>query len=475
MSTQIVLKVLAQRHRLRQRDRWTRQQLAEHQGRALYRLREHAYARSPFYGRFHNGFTHRPLDNLPVLTKEMVMEHFDELVTDPTVRLADVEAHLATLSGGDELLGGRYRVASTSGTTGRRGIFLWDPGEWATVLASYNRSFDWAGVGAGLTHRTRMAVVSSTTPWHQSARVGASVSSPWVPTLRIDSGDPLESIVERLNSFQPKVLVAYASMAHLLAEEQLAGHLRISPSFVFGSSEVFTDKARRRVEEAWGNKPFEVYAATEPAGIASECEQHRGMHLFEDLVITEVVDENNRPVPPGVYGHKVLVTVLFSRTMPLIRYEMSDSVRLASSPHCPCGRPFALIDGIQGRAEDVLRFPATSGGQVSVQPIVFHRVMDTVPAGGWQVVQGPEGLTVLISGVREGFAEGTLIDSLRQELAAQGAIVPPVKVRRVPNIPRTTVGKAPLIKSNVPASEMLRRNPGPRGPTTPRFVESKDV
>jgi phenylacetate-CoA ligase len=164
-------------------------------------------------------------------------------------------------------------------------------------------------------------------------------------------------------------------------------------------------------------------------------------------------------VPPGVYGHKVLVTVLFSRTMPLIRYEMSDSVRLASSPLCPCGRPFAFIDGIQGRAEDVLRFPATSGGQVSVQPIIFHRVMDTVPAGGWQVVQSSEGLTVLLSGVREGFAEATLIDSLRHELGAQGAIVPPVKVRRVPNIPRTTVGKVPLIRSYVPASEMLRRDP----------------
>jgi hypothetical protein len=123
-----------------------------------------AYARSPFYERFHRGFADRPLKDLPVLTKQMVMEHFDELVTDPTVRLADVEAHLATLSGGDELLGGRYRVASTLGTTGRRGLFLWDQGEWAAVLASYNRSFDWAGVGAGLTHRTRMAVVSSTTP-----------------------------------------------------------------------------------------------------------------------------------------------------------------------------------------------------------------------------------------------------------------------------------------------------------------------
>src|SRR5215208_2519790 len=337
MSTQIILKVLALRHRLRHRDRWTRRQLEEHQGRALHRMREYAYARSLFYKRFHKGFTDQPLGDLPILTKEKVMEHFDELVTDPTIRLADVEAHLATLSGGDELFDGRYRLASTSRSTGRRGLFLWDPGEWAAILASYNRSFDWAGVGAGITHRTRMAVVSSTTPWHQSARVGASVHSPWVPTLRIDSGDPLESIVERLNGFRPRVLVAYASMAHLLAEEQLAGRLRVSPGFVFVSAAASTEQARRRVEEAWDEKPFEVYAATEPAGIASGCEQHRGMHLFEDLVITEVVDEMNMPVPPGVYGHKVLVTVLFSRTMPLIRYEMSDSVRLASSPHCPCG------------------------------------------------------------------------------------------------------------------------------------------
>ena len=107
MSTQIVLKVLALRHRLRQRDHWSRRQLDEYQGKALHRLREHAYARSPFYGSFHKGFTDRPLNDLPILTKQMVMEHFDELVTDPAVRLADVEAHLAALSGGDELLGGR--------------------------------------------------------------------------------------------------------------------------------------------------------------------------------------------------------------------------------------------------------------------------------------------------------------------------------------------------------------------------------
>jgi len=85
--------------------------------------------------------------------------------------------------------------------------------------------------------------------------------------------------------------------------------------------------------------------------------------------------------------------------------------------------------------------------------------MDAVPAGGWQVVQVTDGLTVLLSGVREGFADAALIDSLRRELEAQGAIVPPVKVRRVPTIPRTTVGKAPLIKAYLPASEMPQRKP----------------
>jgi phenylacetate-CoA ligase len=120
------------------------------------------------------------------------------------------------------------------------------------------------------------------------------------------------------------------------------------------------------------------------------------MHLFEDLVITEVVDEDNRPVPPGIYGEKVLVTVLFSRTLPLIRYEMSDSLRPANSPYCPCGHPFALIDGVQRRVEDMLRFPATGGSQVTVQPTLFHRVMDAVSASGRQVVQEPNGLTVLL-------------------------------------------------------------------------------
>src|SRR5215203_2339543 len=179
MNTRIIFKVLWLRRQLRRRDRWTRRQLEEHQTHALRLLREHAYTRSPFYRRFLADLTDSPLKDLPVLTKAQVMENFDELVTDSAVRLADVEAHLATLRG-NQRFRGRYGVASTSGSTGRRGLSLWNFAEWTTVLASYNRSFDWAGSKAGLTHRTKMAVVSATMPWHQSARVGASVQSSWV-------------------------------------------------------------------------------------------------------------------------------------------------------------------------------------------------------------------------------------------------------------------------------------------------------
>ena len=441
----VVLRVLRRRHRLRQRDRWTPQQLQAYQARALQQLRDHAYAHSPFYRRFHAGHADRPLTELPVLTKAMVMEHFDELVTDPAVRLAEVEAHLAALQD-NERFHGRYWVAATSGTTGRRGIFLWDLDEWVTVLASYNRSLDWAGATAGLTRRLRMAVVSSTIPWHQSARVGATVRSPWVQTLRIDSGDPQRAILERLYRFQPQVLVGYASMLRLLASEQLAGRLTIAPEVVFSASEVLTGETCRRIQQAWSGRPFDVYAATETAGIAAECQVHTGLHLFEDLVVTEVVDSHDQPVPAGIPGERVLVSVLFSRTQPLIRYELSDSITPSTRLRCPCGRPFALMEGIQGRVEEALAFPARSGGQVMVQPAVIHGVMDEVSAEGWQLVQESERLAVLLAGAPDAFDEHGLADRLRRELRSRGALPPPVQVQRVRAIPRTALGKAPLIK-----------------------------
>jgi len=114
-------------------------------------------------------------------------------------------------------------VTATSGSTGRPGLFLVDPSEWAHVLASFARGPDYAGLPTGLTRRTRTAFVSSTNPAHMSARVGATLRSPFLPTLRLDAVAPLSHIGGQLNGFTPSMLVVYASMAGRLANEQLTG------------------------------------------------------------------------------------------------------------------------------------------------------------------------------------------------------------------------------------------------------------
>ncbi|MBI3206443.1 MAG: phenylacetate--CoA ligase family protein [Myxococcales bacterium] len=441
-------KVLWRRWRFAQRDRWGKVRLEAHKTEQLRRLREHSYARSPFYPKFHQGLEDRPLEELPVLTKRELMASFDELVTDRSLSRELVEASVANLPV-DELLFDRYQVALTSGSTGLRGLFLWDRDEWCTVLASYARANDWAGVRAGLTRKIRMAVVSSRTPWHQSARVAASLETPIVDAIRLDATAPLAETVARLNRHQPQLLVAYASMAGLLAQEQLACRLRISPEAIMCASEVLTEDSRRRIAAAWGKRPFNVYAATEPAGIASECEQHRGLHLYEDLVITEVVDEKYRPVPPGVVGAKILVTVLFSRTQPLIRYEMSDRVCLAQE-RCPCGRPFALLSAIEGRAEDVLHLPARGGGTIAVHPNLFHNTLEGIGASEWQVEQTHEGLAVRVVDPIAAVDIQALRRAVLDALDAHGVAPVGVRVDRAQAVSRTQIGKAPLIRALAP-------------------------
>jgi phenylacetate-CoA ligase len=140
MDVRLVLRVLALRRELSRRENWDRSQLVAYQDRSLRVLRKCCYALSPFYRRFHEGLAAAPLSELPVLTKAKLMENFDEVVTDRAVRLADVESHLDSMRGAARLHG-RFFAAATAGTTGMRGVFLWNLEEWASILASYSRPY----------------------------------------------------------------------------------------------------------------------------------------------------------------------------------------------------------------------------------------------------------------------------------------------------------------------------------------------
>lgn len=443
MDVSTISRVLWLRRTLRQRERWTETQLRDHQRRELAKVRAFASANSPFYWRFHDGLGDAPLGELPVLTKATLMDNFDEISTDPIVRLADLQEYLDDLHS-DELFRSRYWVSATSGSSGRKSIIPNNRQEWAMILASYLRANQWAGVRIGPAHRVKMAMVSSTTPWHQSSRVAAMARSPFVISELLSAAAPLHELVARLNKFQPDVVVSYGSMIRMLAFEQLAGQLKIAPRSVNSSSEVLTGEARAAATRAWNIAPFNVYAATETGGIAAECDQHRGMHLFEDLVIPEVVDDGYDPVPPGEPGSRLLVTVLFSRTVPLIRYEITDRLRLADGP-CPCGRPFRLVESIEGRTDDMLVLSAPDGRTVGVHPVVFHQVLDLLDASGWQVSQQKRELRVLVASPGPGFNAATTEREVQVALAAVGVLAPVVHLSVVDTIPAGPAGKRPFV------------------------------
>lgn len=445
MDAATVAALLARRRAWRTRDKWTGDALDRHRDAALANLRTFATRRSPFYARHHEGRTRAPLAELPPVTKSDLMEHFDSVITVDNVRRTDLEEHLATLAARPELNPATpwhgLRIAATGGTTGRRGVFAWNRDEWVSILASYARANDWAGIPAGLLHRLPIAIVSTTNPTHQSAVVGASLRSPLVPTLRCDTTDALDRTVARLNTFQPRLLVGYATTLAVLAAEQDAGRLRIAPIAVMSASEPLTATIRTRCEEAWHAPVHDVYAATETAGIASPCTAGN-RHTYDDLVIVENVDRNGHPVPDGTPGDRLYVTVLFSRTMPLIRYELTDSVTLGTRG-CPCGRPHRTLVTISGRTEDTLRLHDVAGNTVAVHPNVIHDAIGSLAPHGWQIRYRPDRVRVLVVDATP-LTLDAVHTAISTALARTGA-TPLVITEPTTTLDRTPLGKAPLI------------------------------
>lgn len=140
-------------------------------------------------------------------------------------------------------------------------------------------------------------------------------------------------------------------------EEQQAGRLRIRPGRIVSTAEVLEPEVRSQVHDTWSARVLNSYGTTEAGLLGSECDSSAGIHIAEDMIVFEVVDEQNRPVPDGVPGAKVLMTNLFNRVLPLIRYELSDIATLDQDT-CECGRPYARVTAIDGRREDYMTLRA---------------------------------------------------------------------------------------------------------------------
>lgn len=119
-------------------------------------------------------------------------------------------------------------------------------------------------------------------------------------------------------------------------------------------AEPHTDAQRKKIEESFGAKAYNSFGMSEMSGpgVAFECPEQNGLHLWEDSYIMEIINPDTlEPVPDGEVGELVLTT-LDRDAMPLIRYRTRDLTRIIPG-ECPCGRTHRRIDRLKGRSDDM--------------------------------------------------------------------------------------------------------------------------
>ncbi|MCS5715209.1 hypothetical protein NVV95_11675 [Herbiconiux sp. CPCC 205716] len=342
--------------------------------------------------------------DFPVTDKAALLEHFDSMNTRG-VRLTEALAAAQAAERSRDFtptVAGDLTVGLSSGTSGRRGVFLVSPRErmlWAgTVLA---RVLD------------RAAVAQLLQPWRPpvtiafflraGGRLYESVASSRVRFEYYDLTEPFDGLVRRLAAAgRVTVLVGPASVLDALARAagpagveapRIEAPRIVAPRIVVSVAEVLDPDTTDRIERAWGVRPRQVYQATEGL-LALPCNAG-ALHLAEETVRVdrEWLDaERTRFVP--------VVSDLERRTQIIARYRLDDVLRVdpAAPERCACGRVTAVLAGVDGRADAVLRLPARDGSRlVDVFPDVVRRAfaLESAAFADWRVVQ--RGTTLHVS------------------------------------------------------------------------------
>jgi len=246
-------------------------------------------------------------------------------------------------------------IHSSSGTTGKpvvAGYTKKDLEVWGEVMA---RSLTMIGVTSQdvIQIAYGYGLFTGGLGFHYGAlKIGATI----VPA---SAGNTRRQIT-LMQDFGTTVLACTPSYALYLAE-YARDEMGIDPSTLklrvgsFGA-EMWTEEMRREIERRFGIKAYNVYGLTEiiGPGVAHECEEQKGLHIWEDHFLPEIIDpETGEWVEEGKEGELVLTT-LTKEGVPMIRFRTRDITSFVPG-ECPCGRTGRRIERIKGRTDDMIK------------------------------------------------------------------------------------------------------------------------
>lgn len=273
------------------------------------------------------------------------------------------------------------RLHSSSGTTGQATVVFHtshDIRDWANLMA---RCMYMTGARKSdvFQNMTGYGMFTGGLGFHYGAeRLG-------VLTVPAGSGNSKRQI-RFMKDFETTILHVIPSYAlHLLSvfeEEKVNPKTDLHLKIIYLGAEPHSEHTRRRVEEALGVKAYNSYGLSEMygPGVAFECPEQDGMHIWEDRYLVEVINPQTlEPLPDGEEGELVLTT-LTREAMPLIRYRTRDLTYVYPEP-CPCGRTHKRLGRIKGRSDDMFIVKG-----VNVFPIQVETVLMGIPEVGTNYV-----------------------------------------------------------------------------------------
>lgn len=401
---------------------WSREQIDRHRTARLRALLGYARERSPFHAERLRGLdpataTVADLAALPVMTKQDAQENWDAIVTTRDLDRVRAERILAEQTWFSYTPGGE-QIFSSGGSSGVRGVYVWDWQFFVSAACLAWRTQAREEQRQPSTGVSRLAVLSAGEPPHASTPLFDVPTAPGMETVVIPVGAPFDDVLAAVAAAKPTHLVGYASVIGRLARAASRGELSISPVRVSTNSEPLLDEDRQAIREAWAAPVHNLWGSTEIGVQAVGCAHGEGLHIAEDEVVLERVDENGMPVAPDEPAVRTLATGLANRTFPFIRYDLGDQVTLLPEP-CSCGSAFARVADIGGRRDDDFRY-----GSITVPASAFRYVLGTDPRiSEYQVTQTVGGADILTVGDPDiGQVTAAVVAALRVQGLADATI-----------------------------------------------------
>ncbi|MFC1645690.1 phenylacetate--CoA ligase family protein [Candidatus Omnitrophota bacterium] len=409
---------------------WSRQELENYQSEKLRPLIKHAYNNTVYYHRLFKENrlspddikTVKDLAKVPILTKDIVREHFQEMI--------------ATNIDKNTLV--RF---STSGTTGKPLIFFSEKRLEFFNFGPYMwRQYRWGGqefndlkalLGSHIFKPDRKGIKEIIS--YNPARNQLILSSYDINR----KNSPL--FAKALNKYKPQVIEAFpASLEALIGFFKEYGiKSPVQPKAIFTNSEVLYPWQRKLIGEYFGCEIFDVYCLEERVVIAAECEKHTKHHVFSEYGIAELV-ENGHLVAEGNSG-EIVATSLNNYGMPFIRYNTKD-VGYFVKENCPCGRGLPLLGLIGGRKRNFV--VSKSGSVISITIVDIPNTTDNV--GQFQFIQRKQGRLELKIVRKKDFSQADL-EKIEKKVKEKFLDDMEVEISFVDSIAKTQAGKQPLL------------------------------